>query len=253
MLTSLPLGFEGAVGRAAALGFRRVDVVAVLDRPASHPEALAEAGVVVGCAALGRDLPAGHTLDAPQSGERRAALDAVKQQVADAARLGATHAYLVPGTDASGDGLARFGEACALLADFAAQRMIRLCVEHTPGRALPTVAGTLIWLEQLRHPNLALLLDVGHCLLTHEQPADAVVQAGRRLGYVQLDDNDGVSDLHLPLLAGRLTEEVLASVVGTLRLHGYSGALALELNGRNPDPEKGLREGKALLERLLVA
>lgn len=253
MLTSLPLDFEPAVRRAAALGFSRVDVVAVLDRPASHLEALAEAGVVVGCAALGRGLPAGQSLDAPQAGERRAALDTLKQQLADAARLGATHAYVVPGTDASPDGLARFGEACGLLADFAAQRMVRLCVEHTPGRALPTVAGTLIWLERLGHPNLALLLDVGHCLLSREQPADAVVEAGPHLGYVQLDDNDGASDLHLPLLAGRLTEELLASVLGTLRLHSYRGPLALELNGQNPDPEKGLREGKALLERLLAS
>jgi hypothetical protein len=77
-----------------------------------------------------------------------------------------------------------------------------------------------------------------------------VVQAGPLLGYVQLDDNDGVNDLHLPLLAGQLTEEELASVLGTLRLHSYAGALALELNARNEAPETALAEGKTLVESL---
>jgi sugar phosphate isomerase/epimerase len=251
MLTSLPQDFPAAVCRVAALGFRHVDVVAVADRSLADLEALAETGVVVRCAAVGRGLPADQALDAVERGQRQAALDVLKLHVSDAARLGATHCYVVPGTDASADGLARFADSCALLADFAAQRMVRLCVEHTPGRALPSAAATLTWLEQLGHPNLALLLDVGHCLISHERPAAAVVQAGRRLGYVQLDDNDGVHDLHLPLLAGQLTEELLAEVLGTLRLHSYGGALALELNAQNPEPEKGLAEGKALLERLL--
>jgi hydroxypyruvate isomerase len=250
LLTSLPLDFEAAVGRTAALGFRHVDVVALADRPGAHREALAEAGVTVVCAALGRGLPAGQTPDAADPGARAAALAVLKMQVADAARLGATHAYLVPGTDAGADALARFADTCTLLADFAAQRMVRLCVEHTPGRALPTVAATLLWLERVGHPNLALLLDVGHCLISREHPGDAVVQAGRRLGYVQADDNDGVGDLHLPLLAGLLTEELLGEVIGVLRLHGYRGAVALELNAQNPEPERGLTDGKALLERL---
>src|SRR5262249_31063767 len=150
--------------------------------------------------------------------------------------------------DASAEGLARFADACTLLADFAAQRMVRLCVEHTPGRALPGAAATLGWLERVGHPNLTLLLDVGHCLISRESPDAAIVHAGRRLAYVQLDDTDGVHDLHLPLLAGQLTEEQLAAVVGTLRLHSYDGPLALELSAQNPEPEKGLREGKALLE-----
>jgi sugar phosphate isomerase/epimerase len=253
MLTSLPLDFEAAGRRAASLGFRHVDVVAVADRPESHLEALAETGAVVCCAALGRGLPDGHTLDAADRTPRQAALDEMKRQVADAARLGATCAYVVPGTDGSPEALARFADSCALLADFAAQRMVRLCVEHTPGRALPTVAATLGWLEQLGHANLGLLLDVGHCQISREDPAAAVVQAGPLLGYVQLDDNDGVGDLHLPLLAGQLTEEQLASVLGTLRLHGYAGALALELSPRNEEPERALAEGKALVERLLQA
>jgi sugar phosphate isomerase/epimerase len=251
MLTSLPLRFEAAVERAAALGFQDVDVVALVDRPASHLEALAETGVVVRCAALGRGLAEGRTLDADETEPRREAIELALRQVADAARLGATYAYVVPGHEEAR--LELFADSCTRLADFAAQRMVRLCVEHTPGRALPTVAATLRWLERLVHPNLALLLDVGHCLISREDPVAAIVQAGPRLGYVQVDDNDGVQDLHWPLLAGQLTEESLATVLHTLAQHDYRGAVALELNGDNPNPERGLAEGKKLLERLAQA
>jgi len=246
-LTSLPLPFAGAVAAAARLGFGTVDVVAVADRPPSDLEALAEGGVLVGCAALGRDLPPGCALDAADVSLRRRAVEHVRRQLADAARLGATAAYLVP--PFGGERLPLFAEACALLAEDAASRRVRLLVEHVPGRALPTVAATLAWLGDVGHPSLALLLDVGHCLISGEAVGDAVRRAGGRLGHVHLDDNDGVDDLHWPLLTGRLTEADLASLAAALTEVGYRGGLALELNAANADPEAALAEGKAIAER----
>jgi sugar phosphate isomerase/epimerase len=250
MLTSLPLSFEEAVRQAAALGFGHVDVVALTERPAAHREALADAGVVVSCAAAGRDLPAGLALDAESAETRREAVEEVKRHVADAANLGATHAYVIPGTDGSAAALARFADACGLLADYAARRMVRLCVEHIPGRALPTVAATLAWLERIGHDNLSLLLDVGHCLISNEDAAGAVTRAGRRLGYVHLDDNDGIGDLHWPLLTGRLKEDDLRRCLNALTAVGYSAPLTLELNPKNPDPVAALADGMALLQRI---
>ncbi|HXG11267.1 MAG TPA: sugar phosphate isomerase/epimerase [Gemmataceae bacterium] len=250
LLSSLPLDFEPAVRRAAGLGFRYVDVVGLADRPGAHLEALADSGLLVCCAAVGRGLPDGQTLDAASVEMRRAALEQMKRQVADAARLGATHCYLVPGIDAGVEGRLRFTEACLALADFAARRMVRLCVEHVPGRALPTVAAALEWLEEVGHDNLALLLDIGHCLISGEDPAEAAERAGTRLGYVHLDDNDGAGDLHWPLLTGQLTEGALRSFLAALSTIGYGGALTLELNPANPDPEGALREGRELVQRL---
>jgi D-psicose/D-tagatose/L-ribulose 3-epimerase len=251
MLTSLPLDFEPAVRQAVGLGFRFVDVVAMIDRPRSHVEALAEADATVACCPIGRDLPEAQTLDADAVVDRRAAVDAMKRQLADAALLGATQGYVIPGKSEGPEALARFTEACDLLATFAAQRMIKLCVEHVPGRALPTAAGTLQWLEEVDHPNLFLLLDVGHCTMSGEDAPAIVARAGARLGYVHFDDNDGVGDLHWPLLTGKLTEERLRAVLDALPAAGYRGPLALELNPRNADPAAGLRDGKAHLERLL--
>jgi sugar phosphate isomerase/epimerase len=241
-LTSLPLDFPHAVARAAALGFSHIDPVALVDRPAAHLDALADAGVLVGCASLGRDLPPGHALDAADLERRRVALRLMQRQIDDAARLGATCAYLVPGADA-GEG---FAEAVGLLADHAARRMVRLCVEHIPGRALASAAATLAWLRQWNHANLFLLMDVGHCLITREDAAAVVRDAGPLLGYVHLDDNDGTGDLHWPLLTGRLTMEDLRRLAEALRAIDYRGGLALELSAAHADPEAALADGRAI-------
>src|SRR5262249_2591140 len=154
LLSSLPCDFEPGLKQVVALGFKHVDVVGLADRPTSHLEALAESGLLVSCAALGRHLPPSYTLDAPSVGHCRVALEEIKRQITDAGRLGATHCYVVPGMGSSPDALIRFAEACRLLADYAAQRMIRLCVEPIPGRALSSALGTLEWLDQVGHDNL---------------------------------------------------------------------------------------------------
>jgi sugar phosphate isomerase/epimerase len=249
LLSSLPLPFEDAVRAVAGMGFTHVDVVALAERPAVHLEALAETGLLVSCGGIGKGLPDDWTLDTPSLDLRHLALAHIKSQIADAARLGATHVYLTAGLDGSPDGLLRFGESCALLADYAAGRMVRLCVEPIPGRALPSAASVLEMLNRLNHDHLALLIDVGHCLISREDPADVVRLAGKRLGYVHLDDNDGVGDLHWPLLTGKLTEQTLTAFLKELKPHGYDGALTLELNPQNPPT--ALADGKRLLERLL--
>lgn len=251
--TSLAADFGAAVRRAAALGFGHIDVVALAERPPADLEALADSSLVVSCAALGRGLPAGLAVDAIAVEARRAVLDILQRQVADAARLGATHAYLVPGTDTSPEGLTRFADLCRFVADFGGRRMVKVCVEHIPGRALPTAAGALAWLKALDHANLGLLLDVGHCLISGEDPAGVIEQAGARLGYVHWDDNDGVRDLHGPLLTGRLTEAGLREAAAALRQVGYAGVLALELNCDVLAGDDGLcRRNRELLERLVA-
>jgi sugar phosphate isomerase/epimerase len=249
--TSLPCDFAAALGQIAELGFAHVDLAAEVDRPAVQLEELADSGLLVSCAALGRHLPEGLSLDAADVGVRRAALALLQRQIADAAQLGATTAYLVPGHDSSATALTCFAEGCALLADYAAARGVRLCIEHVPGRAVPTAAATLDWLQQIGHPHLGLLLDVGHCLISNEDAAALVCRAGDFLGYVHLDDNDGIGDLHWPLFTGRLTQLQLSDVIKSLRAIRYRGALSLELNPATSDPIAALRDGKRIVEHLI--
>jgi sugar phosphate isomerase/epimerase len=251
LLTSLPLDFESGIRKLHALGFTHVDLVGLAERPAEHLEMLAESGLMVSCGAIGRGLAEGCSLDAAPLALRRAAVDEMKRQIADIARLGGTYAYIVPPKDTRAEALARFSEACGLLADFAAGRMVRLCLEHSPGTALPSAAVTLDFLEQIRHANLGLLLDVGHCLLSKEDPAAVVARAKERLFYVHLDDNDGVSDLHWPLLTGRLTEDWLRATLDALMKNGYAGGLAFELRAESAEGAEALRRGRELVIGLL--
>ncbi len=253
LLTSLPGDFATAVSTAAGLGFTHVDVIALTDRPNSHREALAEADVLVACAALGRDLPQGISLDALAVASRRTAVELVKQQINDSAQLGVTTAYLIPPLDDSRACLTAFAEVCCLLAEHAAGRMVRLCLEPIPGRLLADSTRVLAFLEEAGHPNLGLLLDVGHCLISQEEPAEVVQRAGSRLRYVHLDDNDGQNDLHWPLLHGRLTEAPMLRLAQALRQGDYAGAVALELKPEYGDPIEALRESKAIAARLLAS
>jgi sugar phosphate isomerase/epimerase len=251
MLTSLPLDFPAAVQAAVALGFTHVDVVGLVERPLEQLEALAESGLLVACVSLGRALPTDLAVDALSLADRRAAVELVKQQIADAARLGATCCYIVPGEDGSAAGMDRFTDSCSLLSEYASRRMLHFCVEHTPGRALASVAQTLAWLTETGQENLRLLLDVGHCLISGEDPAKAVLDVGSRLGYVHLDDNDGVSDLHWPLLTGRLREDALRRILVSLAVCRYEGALALELNPGNDEATTGICQSRQLVDRLI--
>jgi sugar phosphate isomerase/epimerase len=252
LLEGPPADFAAELRLAADLGFTSVDVVALEERSERDREALADAGLLVRCAGIGRGLPDGCTLDAADAGRRRDALERMRRQVADAANLGATHAYIVSGMDARPAGLTCFAEACGLLADYAAGRMVRLAVEPIPGRALADAAAALTWLRRAAHPHLGLLLDVGHCLLSGEDPAAVARAAGPLLGYVHLDDNDGVGDLHWPLLTGRLTAAHLTELASALMDVGYSEGLSLELKTTGVERAPALRRSKEIAERFFL-
>ena len=65
------------------------------------------------------------------------------------------------------------------------------------------------------------------------EAAGAVRSAGRRLGYVHLDDNDGRQDLHLGLTEGVLTKPSLKRTLDALREVEYQGPeMSIGSNGR---------------------
>lgn len=109
--------------RAVAFGFTHVAVEARVDRSASDLEALAEAGVIVAAVQLRGDL----TLADVEA--RREQLRLLRRQVADAALLGASVAWLPPAEAASDEARAYFEEGFALLAEYARARQVRLVAE----------------------------------------------------------------------------------------------------------------------------
>ena len=217
----------------------------------SSPEALQklrELGLKVSCVALDHGLPEGASLEGDSPDRLRRAVDHLKQALETSRELGAGVAYVGPCSNVRN--LKAYCSSVVELADDASRKGIKLCVEHVPGRALPTVKETLDFLEKAGHPNLYLLLDIGHTLISREEPEEAVRMAGLRLGYVQMNDNDGKKDRHWALLDGRLTEGDLARIIETLEQVGYAGTLGLELENRRPSLISALARNRNLLMRL---
>ena len=234
---------EDALTTLAAIGFCSIDVQAkTFVGPASRAR-IDDLGLSVSCLALCFNMEDGAALDGATVAAQQAALDHCREALDHAAALGADTAYVVPGIDPAA--LPQFGEALGQVADCAAERAIRIGVEHFPGKALPTAVGTLEYLSRLNHPNLYLLLDTGHLQMSKEDPAAVIAAAGDRLGYVHLDDNDGEADLHWPLLEGVLTEEALAATFAALALSPYAGPASIELSPQLPDPVAALTQSRA--------
>jgi sugar phosphate isomerase/epimerase len=248
LITSLPGAAEIAIAEIARLGFQHIDLVGKAKRPEPERQALADTGLIVDCVALGRDLPEACTLDAADLDHRRRAVDEVKLQIAEAAQIGARIGYVVPCKQS--EALPAFADSCQTLAVFAHGRKLQLCVEHFPGSALPTAASTLDWLQGSGLENIKLVLDLGHCLISREDPSALVEQAGARLGSVQLDDNDGANDVHWPLLSGALKEDVLRGLLHRLREQDIHGGIALELNGKLNEPLGNLVTSRQVVELL---
>ncbi len=217
----------------------------------SSPEALQklrEIGLKVSCVALDHGLPDGASLEGDHPDRLRRAMEYLKKGLETSRELGAGAAYVGPCSNVKN--LKAYGTTVTELADDASRKGIKLCVEHVPGRVLSTVKETLNFLEQTAHPGLYLLLDTGHALISREDPAEAVRAAGLRLGYVQMNDNDGKKDRHWALLDGRLTEQDLVRTIRALEQAGYAGTLGLELENLRPSLISALARNRNLLMRL---
>lgn len=247
---SLPGAENDNLSQIARLGFHSIDIqLAMLSVEATRAQAR-ELGLPVACVGASFGLPKGATFDSPDKAATAQALAHFERAVAHGAELGASAAYVVPGLDNSPQALARYAEAMFAAADIAAGLGLKLAIEHFPGRALPTVAGTLDFIKKVGHPNLYLLFDIGHAQISGENPAAAIKTAGERLGYVHLDDNDGQGDLHWALLDGVMSEESLRQAFEALVEVGYHGPVSLELNQTLPDPLNVLQRSREVALRM---
>ena len=201
------------------------------------------------CIGLSFNMPKSASLDSPYREKRRAALSHIKYGIDQASKSGIDTAYIIP--DFSHEHISFFNDSLLKSADLAEAAGIKLCVEHFPQRSLPTALKTLKHLQELNHPNLYLLLDVGHLQISNEDPQHIVEIAGKRLGYVHLDDNDGKNDSHWALCTGIMTLNSLKKLVKTLQSSSYSGALSIELNPRLSAPVKALQESLYILQSIL--
>ncbi len=234
----------------ASAGPRHIDHRPFDFRSAESRRLISDLELTPACMATGFGMPKGAALDGADTGARDAAVEHTRRALEYACETGIRRAYMLPGEEAGGEPLRRYGESVAGLADVAAGYGIKLCIEHFPDKALPTVRDTLDFIEDLGHDNLYLLFDIGHAQISKEDPAESIAAAGDRLGYFHLDDNDGRADLHWALLDGVLTKDVLKNTLDTLEKIGYDGPVSLEMNPGLPDPRAAIEDGYRLMRSL---
>ena len=231
---------EMALDQVAEAGFSHIDVRPSWLQTGDLQKRAQDLGLTISCMAASADMPEGASL----TGEgAKAGREHVFKALEHGASLGAKVAYLVP----EGNDLDRYAEPLPLLADKAHELGMKLCVEHFPGTILPTVPFTLDYLAKIAHPNLYLVFDIGHAQMAKENPAGMIALAGERLGYVHLDDNDGVNDLHLGLYDGVMVESDLMAMFGALDDLGYESNVSLELKSNIPDPLDALKRSREIV------
>ena len=234
----------------ASTGLRHIDHRPFDFKSAESRRLISDLELTPTCMATGFGMPQGAALDSADADARVEAVEHTRRALQYAHETGIRRAYLLPGEHDRGESLNRYGESVAELAGIAARYGIKLCIEHFPGKALPTVRDTLGYIANLGHDNLYLLLDIGHAQISQEDPAEAVEKAGDRLGYFHLDDNDGTSDLHWALLDGVLTKDVLTDTLAALDKIRYDGLVSLEMNPGLPDPLAAIADGFRLVRSL---
>ena len=243
---ALTASTESVLADMRALDFRWLDIRPDFLKPADR-QVIAEANSMkVSSVAASFGTPDNSALDSLDQNARKTGLEYVVQVVNDCAALGGGVVYFVPGRNDSLEALSCYADSLEVAAESAAAQDVRLCIEHFPGTALPTAAATLDFIKAIDHPNLGLLFDIGHVQISGENPAEVIRQAGDRLFYVHLDDNDGVGDLHWALLDGVLTAETLRSTFEALQDIGYSSAVSLELSPQLEDPFQALKRSRKI-------
>ena len=242
-----------SVRKLNVAGFNTIDLRPDCWNGIADQAALCAQGVTLACAGItpiqmapGLSLS---TLSTPEAGR---ALPYLIGALDRAAALGAKWAYVVTPLDRVAE-QPTYARSMARLGAEAGARGIKLCVEPHPGRALGDYTEINQLLDAAAEPNLYALVDLGHLLITGEDPAATVRSLGGRIGYVHVDDNDGHSDLHLPLLDGILRPRQLLGFLEALAEAHYDGPLSVELSNRLPSPVSALVASRDLLIQYMAA
>ena len=246
-LWSLPEDPHAAAAWAKDVGFEAIDV-----DPGFAAGWDSASGLPVASVAIAHLLPEGAALEAADDDARWQALDHVRAGLAEAVELNAEFVYLPPASANDPASRARYRGAVVALSDESERVGIKFGIEHFPGYALPSVAETQAFVAEVGHPNLYVLLDIGHAQISRERVPDAVAALGDLMTFVHFDDNRGELDDHMALLDGLQQEQDLVDAVQALRCHGYDGQISIEMNPKLPDPREAMVRSFEILKRVMA-
>ncbi|OHT21222.1 sugar phosphate isomerase/epimerase family protein [Edaphosphingomonas haloaromaticamans] len=198
---------------------------------------------------LGWDQP---RWSAPDEDGRAALLAELDRSLATARRIGGHTLICVAGLDPArprAAQLAAMAENLRRAGDRAGAAGVRLCVEMTSARWLPSMLvdrfdDAVAVVRAAGHPAVRLMFDVGHIALDGIDPLSALAAAEGLIGAVQVADvpADGSAG-RIDIGAGRIDWPAL---IRAIRATGYDGLFEIEHEALG----EGLAGEQALIERL---
>ncbi|MCI0684407.1 MAG: sugar phosphate isomerase/epimerase [Gemmataceae bacterium] len=191
------------------------------------------------------------TLISPFPEERERRLNFLRRAVDVAALLDADAVSFWSGTqvDLPGDAvvLERLIEGCQRLADYAAERTVRLAFEPEPGMFIDTMPKYAELRPRVGRENFGLTLDIGHLHCQGETPIAGHIGAWRELLWnVHIEDmRRGVHE-HLMFGDGEID---FPPVLRALQESGYPGGVHVELSRHSHDAVNTARRALEFLRR----
>ncbi len=194
------------------------------------------------------------TLISPADYERRQRLGFLKHCVDFAANLSPHCASFWSGSPTDdafpSDLMSRLVDGCKQLADYAAQKNVRLAFEPEPGMFIDTVEKFAELHGRVNHPNFGLTVDIGHLVCNGELPvSEHLVRWKDWLWNVHIEDmRRGVHD-HLMFGEGEVD---FADVFAGLRAANYTGMVSVELSRHSHDAVNTARKSIEFLRKFVV-
>ncbi len=144
--------------------------------------------------------------------------------------------------------LDRLVDQCIRLADFAAERGVKLAFEPEPGMFIDTMEKFAELHGRVNRPNFGLTIDIGHLVCQGEVPvSESLVHWKDWLWNVHIDDmKPGVHD-HLLFGEGSVD---FADVFSGLKNAGYSGGVYVELSRHSHNAVATARQSMEFLKKL---
>ncbi len=122
---------------------------------------------------------------------------------------------------------------------------LEFVIEPRVGEITPNTDALLRMFDAVQDDNLGMIFDTAHLHAQKELLPLSVEKLGKRIRYVHVADNDGLTNHHLQPGAGNIDwEEVFLA----LKRQGFDGCFAVDLENM-PDLEQKFIESKRFLER----
>jgi ribokinase len=221
---------------------------------AEAKRALDDAGLVAGAVCLRYPSPtfARGAMNHPDPTLRRDAIELTKQAAAAAMELGCHEVVVWSAFDGYDYPLQvdydrlwqqlidAFQEICDAYPQIKFSLEYKPTDENTRFFTVPSTAAALLLVEEIDRPNMGLTLDVGHLLMSGENPGQSIAQVGRRQKLFGIQLNDGYTRLAAEdgLMFGSVHPSMALEIMYQLRRTGFSGHVYFDTFPQRTDPVK---------------